>query len=154
MRPFWAPCHWNLKAYEKSLVAADVFLATSAADLHWVDLMPHLPRHEVPHIVAQKCDEAITHGDFDIRERGDLAYCLLNATSSGASILEAATTRKTTKMPDAPVLSDGKAVRFETWETIICQKLEANSDHYPLPVHRNLYVQSRCEGKAPLPIAT
>ncbi|KAJ5440248.1 hypothetical protein N7491_002654 [Penicillium cf. griseofulvum] len=38
--------------------------------------------------------------------------------------------RKTTKMPDAPVLSDGKAVRFETWETIICQKLEANSDHY------------------------
>ncbi|KAJ5206730.1 hypothetical protein N7472_003178 [Penicillium cf. griseofulvum] len=110
--------------------------------------------HSRKTLVRQKCDEAITHGDFDIRERGDLAYCLLNATSSGASILEAATTRKTTKMPDAPVLSDGKAVRFETWETIICQKLEANSDHYPLPVHRNLYVQSRCEGKAPLPIAT
>ena len=56
-------------------------------------------------------------------------------------------------MPDAPMLSDGKQVRFETWETVMRQKLEANADHYPLPVHRKLYVQSRCEGKAQLHIA-
>ena len=51
------------------------------------------------------------------------------------------------------MLNDGKEVRFETWETVIRQKLEANADHYPLPVHRKLYVQSRCEGKAQLHIA-
>ncbi|KAJ5200682.1 hypothetical protein N7472_005886 [Penicillium cf. griseofulvum] len=28
----------------------------------------------------------------------------------------AATARKTTKMPHAPMLNDGKAVRFETWD--------------------------------------
>lgn len=51
------------------------------------------------------------------------------------------------------MLNDGKEVRFETWETVIRQKLEANADYYPLPVHRKLYVQSRCEGKAQLHIA-
>ncbi|KUM55330.1 hypothetical protein ACN42_g11987, partial [Penicillium freii] len=99
-------------------------------------------------------DEAIAHRDLAIRDRGDLAFRLLNrSNSSGAPIVEAIANRKTTKMPDAPMLSDGKEVRFETWETVIRQKLEANADHYPLPVHRKLYVQSRCEGKAQLHIA-
>ncbi|KAJ5816991.1 hypothetical protein N7447_009224 [Penicillium robsamsonii] len=104
-----------------------------------------------------KRDEAITHRDIAIRERGDLAFRLVNLqsqnTRTGAPIVEAAANRKSTKMPDAPMLNDGKEVRFETWETVIRQKLEANADHYPLPVHRKLYVQSRCEGKAQLHIA-
>ncbi|KAJ5494129.1 hypothetical protein N7463_008420 [Penicillium fimorum] len=108
--------------------------------------------------LTQERDEAIAHRDHAIRERGDLAFRLVNlqnsnVTSSGAPMMEAVTTRKSTKMPDAPMLSDGKEVRFETWETVIRQKLEANADHYPLPVHRKLYVQSRCEGKAQLHIA-
>ncbi|KAI2732919.1 hypothetical protein DTO013F2_10515 [Penicillium roqueforti] len=41
---------------------------------------------------------------------------------------------------------------WESLETVIRQKLEANADHYPLPVHRKLYVQSRYEGKAQLHI--
>ena len=94
-------------------------------------------------------DEAIAHYEHAIRARDGLAYQLVNRTS--APIMEAG--RKTTKMPDAPMLSDGKQVRFETWETVMRQKLEANADHYPLPVHRKLYVQSRCEGKAQLHIA-
>ncbi|KAJ5260704.1 hypothetical protein N7505_009054 [Penicillium chrysogenum] len=56
-------------------------------------------------------------------------------------------------MPDAPMLNDRKEVRFETWETVIRQKLEVNADYYPLPIHRKLYIQSRCEGKAQLHIA-
>lgn len=99
-------------------------------------------------------DEAIAHRDLAIKDRGDLAFQLLNRNySSGAPNVEAIANRKTTKMPDAPMLSDGKEVRFETWETVMRQKLEANADHYPLPVHRKLYVQSRCEGKAQLHIA-
>ena len=103
-------------------------------------------------------DEAIAHRDIAARERGDLAYRLLNlqnepnrARSDTPSM--GVTPQKSTKMPDAPMLKDGKEVRFETWETVIRQKLEANADHYPLPVHRKLYVQSRCEGKAQLHIA-
>ncbi|OQE59199.1 hypothetical protein PENNAL_c0337G09466, partial [Penicillium nalgiovense] len=88
--------------------------------------------------LQQDCEEAIAHRDIAIRERGDLAFRLVNVQnqiSSGAPIVEAAAGRKTTKMPDAPMLNDGKEVRFETWETVIRQKLEANADHYPLPVH-------------------
>jgi hypothetical protein len=43
-------------------------------------------------------------------------------------------------MPNAPILSDGKEVRFETWQIVIRQKLLANVDHYPDPIHRMIYV--------------
>ena len=36
---------------------------------------------------------------------------------------------------------------------MIRQKLEANTDYYPLPIYRKLYIQSRYEGKAQLYIA-
>ncbi|EKV19520.1 hypothetical protein PDIG_02490 [Penicillium digitatum PHI26] len=107
-------------------------------------------------LLTQERDEAIAHRDIAIRERGDLAFRLVNPqnqSSSSTPMVDAITNRKTTKMPDAPMFSDGKKVRFETWETVIRQKLEANADHYPLPVHRKLYVQSRCEGKAQLHFA-
>ncbi|KAJ5515156.1 hypothetical protein N7463_004708 [Penicillium fimorum] len=109
--------------------------------------------------LTQEREEAVAHRDHAARERDRFAFQLLslqqnsNQNSSGAPIVEAVATRKSTKMPDAPMLSDGKEVRFETWETVVRQKLEANADHYPLPVHRKLYVQSRCEGKAQLHIA-
>ncbi|KAI2694757.1 transcriptional regulator family: Zinc finger, CCHC-type [Penicillium roqueforti] len=104
-------------------------------------------------------NEAIAHLNLAQQERDRFAYRLLNnapttqqtSSNSGTPIVEARV--KSAKMPDAPILKDGKEVRFETWETIIRQKLEANSDHYPLPVHRKIYVQSRCEGKAQLHIA-
>ncbi|KAJ5836205.1 hypothetical protein N7447_002231 [Penicillium robsamsonii] len=108
----------------------------------------------VKNLVIER-DEAITHRDIAIRERGDLTFRLMNLqnqTGTDEPIAGAAATRKSTKMPDAPMLNDGKEVRFETWETVIRQKLKANADHYPLPVHRKLYVQSRYEGKAQLHI--
>ncbi|KUM55483.1 hypothetical protein ACN42_g11785, partial [Penicillium freii] len=65
-------------------------------------------------------DEAIAYRDLAIRDRGDLAFRLLNrSNSSGVPIVEAIANRKTTKMLDALMLSDGKEVRFETWETVI-----------------------------------
>ncbi|QQK44881.1 Zinc finger, CCHC-type [Penicillium digitatum] len=88
-------------------------------------------------LLTQERDEAIAHRDIAIRERGDLAFRLVNPqnqSSSSTPMVDAITNRKTTKMPDAPMFSDGKKVRFETWETVIRQKLEANADHYPLPL--------------------
>ncbi|KAJ5131599.1 hypothetical protein N7448_005757 [Penicillium atrosanguineum] len=55
-------------------------------------------------------------------------------------------------MPDAPMLDDGKTVRFNAWATIVKRKLAANADHYPTAEHRMIYVASRCEGKALLHI--
>jgi hypothetical protein len=99
-------------------------------------------------------EEMSAHRDIARRERDDLAFQLVTAQRTGLGTpIVGASTQKSTKMPDAPILTDGKEVRFETWETVIRQKLEANADHYPLPVHRMLYVQSRCEGKAQLHIA-
>ena len=101
-------------------------------------------------------DKAIAHCEHARREQGTMAIRLL-ALQLGGRDVSAPTVeahiQKSAKMPDAPMLNDGKLVRFETWETTIRQKLEANADHYPLPVHRLLYVQSRCEGKAQLHIA-
>ncbi|KAI3220470.1 hypothetical protein DTO012A9_10171 [Penicillium roqueforti] len=107
---------------------------------------------------TEERDEAAAHRDVAVRERDDLAYRLVLAQSEtnrarSDTPIMGVTGQKSTKMPDAPMLKDGKEVRFETWETVIRQKLEANADHYPLPVHRKLYVQSRCEGKAQLHIA-
>ena len=89
-------------------------------------------------------DEAIAYYEHAIRARDGLTYQLVNRTS--APIVEAG--RKTTKIPDTPILSNSKQVRFETQETVMRQKLEANANHYPLPIYRKLYIQSRYKDKA------
>lgn len=58
------------------------------------------------------------------------------------------TSRKSTKMPDPPMLSDGKDVKFKGWKTEMRRKLLLNEDHYPTAAHQLAYVSSRCEGKA------
>jgi hypothetical protein len=99
-------------------------------------------------LIKQQRDEAIA-------QRDSYAYRLLKQRDSEVStpVMKTDSEVKTTKMPDAPMLSDGKKLRFQTWEAIIRQKLAANADHYPEPVHRMLYVQSRCEGEAQLHLA-
>lgn len=57
-------------------------------------------------------------------------------------------TRKTTKIPDPPMLTDGREPRFEDWLLLMSQKLTANADHFDSPQLRIAYVASRCEGKA------
>ncbi|KAJ5666162.1 uncharacterized protein N7477_008610 [Penicillium maclennaniae] len=58
------------------------------------------------------------------------------------------TSKKSTKMPDPPMLSDGKDVKFKAWKTEMRRKLLLNEDHYPTAAHQLAYVSSRCEGKA------
>ncbi|EED12031.1 hypothetical protein TSTA_001030 [Talaromyces stipitatus ATCC 10500] len=45
-RPFWTNKNQQLKAMVKNISPAHLFLTLSAADLHWNDLMLHLPRYE------------------------------------------------------------------------------------------------------------
>jgi hypothetical protein len=57
-------------------------------------------------------EEAVTHRDIAIRERDALAYRLMQNQARDTPIV-GVTERKSTKMPDAPMLNDGKEVRFE-----------------------------------------
>ncbi|OQE34336.1 hypothetical protein PENCOP_c021G03699 [Penicillium coprophilum] len=107
-------------------------------------------------------DEAIAHRDLAERKRGQMAIQLLEVSQSGTrgdtpivgvTATAGAMPVKSAKLPDAPILKDGKEVRYETWESIIRQKLRANADYFPTPDHRKFYIQSRCEGKAHMHIA-
>jgi Skp family chaperone for outer membrane proteins len=107
-------------------------------------------------VIAER-DAATAERDAAIAKQNEMALKFFDLQSieagRGTPIVEAAVPRKSARMPDAPMFSDGKEVRYEAWATIVRQKLIANADHYPQPVHRMLYVQSRCEGKAQLHIA-
>ncbi|OOQ91102.1 hypothetical protein PEBR_01184 [Penicillium brasilianum] len=56
--------------------------------------------------------------------------------------------KKSTKMLDPPMFSDGKDVKFKDWKTEIKRKLLLNEDHYPTTAHQLAYINSRYEGKA------
>jgi hypothetical protein len=60
----------------------------------------------------------------------------------------AATSSKTTKIPDPPVLTDGKNPTFENWRLQIRGKLRVNADHFPDEEARTTYVFSRTGGDA------
>ncbi|KAJ5111985.1 hypothetical protein N7532_000030 [Penicillium argentinense] len=48
--------------------------------------------------------------------------------------------KKSTKMPDPPMLNDGKDVKFKTWRNDIRRKLLLNEDHYPTAAHQLAYI--------------
>jgi len=56
--------------------------------------------------------------------------------------------KRSTKLPDAPVLTDGKEPQFTAWLIQIQGKLEANADHYPTEALKISYVATRCGGLA------
>lgn len=56
--------------------------------------------------------------------------------------------KKSYKLPDPPLLDDGKNPRFEDWQLQMQNKLKANADHFSTPDLRMAYVASRCTGRA------
>jgi hypothetical protein len=57
-------------------------------------------------------------------------------------------TRKSERIPDPPLLTDGKDPKFEDWSLRMNDKLTANADRYPTAALRLAYVKSRCSGQA------
>ena len=55
---------------------------------------------------------------------------------------------KLAKIPDPPLLTNGKEPWFEDWLLLMTQKLEANHNHYNSPQLHCAYVASHCDGKA------
>jgi len=56
--------------------------------------------------------------------------------------------KRSTKLPDAPILTDGKEPQFTAWLIQIQGKLEANADHYPSEALKISYITTRCGGLA------
>lgn len=76
-----------------------------------------------------------------------IARLMMNGANSHQSS-PAPALQKTTKIPDPPMLTDGKEPRFEDWLLLMSQKLTANADHFNIPQLRIAYIASRCESKA------
>jgi hypothetical protein len=62
------------------------------------------------------------------------------------------TKNKSTKLPDPPILTDGKEPAYDDWIAKMQSKLEANQDHFPTPALQISYIQSRVVGTATLHI--
>jgi len=77
-----------------------------------------------------------------------VARMMMNRTTSAQQSSPRTIPSKSAKIPDPPMLTDGKEPRFEDWLLLISQKLAANADHFDTPQLRKAYVVSRCEGKA------
>jgi len=55
---------------------------------------------------------------------------------------------KSTKLPDPPILTDGKDPKFDDWLSKMENKLLANEDHYPNEAMHMAYVQNCVGGTA------
>ncbi|OJD23554.1 hypothetical protein ACJ73_05087, partial [Blastomyces percursus] len=56
--------------------------------------------------------------------------------------------QRSVKLPDPPLLTDGKETKFEDWYSKMKGKLENNADHYTTEALRMAYVESRTGGNA------
>jgi hypothetical protein len=107
------------------------------------------------HAVEEEYARVREERDAAIRERDGVltAMRLMGTTLNRESPALSVTGRKkSTKMADPPMFSDGKEVKFKAWKTDMRQKLLLNEDHYPTTTHKMAYLKSRCEGKALLHI--
>ena len=96
-------------------------------------------------ILRQELAEVRTERDAFATQ---IARLMMNTANDGRRTSPAPAVRKSTKIPDPPMLTDGKEPRFEDWLLLISQKLAANADHFDTPQLRMAYIASRCEGKA------
>lgn len=97
----------------------------------------------------QERDDALKQLDQVRRERDEFALQIARGFGSvGSQTFPAGISSKSIKIPDPPLLGNGKDPRFEDWFLAIKQKLQANADHYNTPTLRIAYVASRTEGNA------
>jgi hypothetical protein len=105
---------------------------------------------------VQERDASIVQKDHEIQnstsERDQYALQIarmsLNTPRNGTGSQAIPAAYKSTKIPDPPMLSEGKEPHFEDWLLLIKQKLAANSDHFDTPALCMTYIVSRTEGKA------
>jgi hypothetical protein len=100
--------------------------------------------------LRNKDNALLTLADERDRYRDAFAEQALHAQTGGSAQNSPApkAPKKSTKIPDPPILTNGKDPKFEDWLLRIKDKLAANEDHYPTAALRLAYVKSRCGGRA------
>jgi hypothetical protein len=93
--------------------------------------------------------------DALIDERNELKDKLVQMLLEGRSGTPASSQPvvRSTKLPDPPILTDGKDPKFEDWLLRIRDKLAVNVDHYPTDQIQRAYVVGRIGGEAATYIA-
>jgi hypothetical protein len=87
----------------------------------------------------------------ELRREKTLVQAFLERGSSGTPVGSIAPKEsRSTKLPDPPVLTDGKEPTIDNWAVKIRTKLSANADHYPTEALRMAYLASRVDGTANL----
>lgn len=101
---------------------------------------------------AQDLNQALEHVK---NERNRLVYEATQVTRGRTATTPATVAtdeglgqKRSARMPDPPMFSDGKEIRWDNWQTQIDFKLSQNADWFPTPQHQINYVLSRCEGRA------
>ncbi|KAJ5936030.1 hypothetical protein N7454_005328 [Penicillium verhagenii] len=56
--------------------------------------------------------------------------------------------QRSSKMPDVPILTNGKSPTFEEWRLKSMNNFTLNKDHYPTEIYKMAYIHNRCEGAA------
>jgi len=95
----------------------------------------------------QQLEELVAERDQLQRTVSHMAVAQVMNPSRGGSV-PPAEPRKSAKIPDPPLLTDGTDPKFENWVSKMRNKLKSNRDHYPTEDMRITYVESRVEGKA------
>jgi hypothetical protein len=89
-----------------------------------------------------------------IAERDQLNFELLQTLRQHAASREptpqptAPATTKSTKIPDPPILIDGKNPTFDGWLSKMKNKLKVNADHFANEEAKIAYIQLRTDGEA------
>jgi FtsZ-binding cell division protein ZapB len=94
----------------------------------------------------EQTDDLIDERDRLQRTVVHLAAAQVESTPSRGT--SATPAEKSVKLPNPPILTDGKDPEFEDWESRMRNKLKANSDHYDTEALRIAYVENRVGGKA------
>jgi len=101
------------------------------------DLQARPTEEQFQEVLQERDNYKDAIADIAVRQRG--------TTPSVAGVT---TTAKVAKLPDPPILTDGKDPTYEDWSARMKSKLEGNADQYPTEALRMAYVHSRTGGKA------
>jgi hypothetical protein len=99
--------------------------------------------------VSELCDERDRLRDERDRFRDAVANLAINAGANNRQgSAQPPENRRSEKIPDPPILEDGKKPKFEDWLVEMRNKLNGNADRYNTEIMRRAYVVSRTTGLA------
>lgn len=97
--------------------------------------------------------QEVIHDDKKMHEKqANVIEYLQNQAREGTPTSTTSIKTKSTKLPDPPILTDGKEPTYDDWIAKMQSKLEANQDHFPTQALKIGYVQSRVASTAALHI--